>query len=220
MRPNRCSSEEFMQILEDRISNLEQDNNYVTSSQIINAAEVIDDAIREALWDIADRYVTSYPVSGDWETETPHLMQAIQDEIGVDADTAQRYMIEVLGYTPEDFKEEEFEAFNRPRRRRSEVEQEVLDVLARNGYDVSTEAARNLASAAAEYICLWAEEDDYNAARWFEDTKRNYPEDLEAIESACNTTGMPAAVTQLDDADKIEGCGINCSTSLDGLITV
>ena len=145
MRQNRCSSEEFMQMLENRISDLEQDSNYVGSSQTIEAGEDIDDATREALWEIADRYVTSDPISGDWATETQHEMQTIQDELGVDEDTAKRYMIEVLGFEPEEFEE---------------------------------------------------------------------------IESACNTTGMPAAVTQLDDADKIEGCGINCSTNIDGLVTV
>lgn len=216
MRPNRCSSEEFMQLLEDRISNLEQDNNYVTSSQTIKSAEVIDDATKEALWDIADRYVTSHPVSGDWSTETQHELQAIQDELGVDEATAQRYMIEVLGFSPE-----EFEAGST---REDKVTQDVLDVLAKHGYDISTEAAQNIASAAAEYICMYYDEgEEYDAETWFNDTKMNYPEELEyleEIESACNTTGMPAAVTQLDDVDKIEGCGINCSTNIDGLITV
>lgn len=210
MRPNRCSSEEFMQILEDRISNLEQDN-YVASSQTINAEVELDDETMNALWDIADRYTTSSPVSGDWSTETQHELQAIQDELGVDEATAKQYMIDILGFEPEEFAAEAV--------CQDKIAKDVLDVLAKHGYDISTEAAMNLATAAAEYICQWPE-GEYDAETWFEDTKQNYPEDLEAIESACNTTGMPAAVTQLDDADKIEGCGINCSTSVDGLITV
>jgi len=204
-----------MQILEDRISNLEQDD-YVASSQAIQADEEIDEETLDAIWDIANRYVTSYPVSGDWETETPHAMHAIMDELGVDEATAQRYMIEGLGYSPE-----EFESMNK----QAKVEKEVLDVLAKHGYDISTEAARYLANAATMYILEWPE-GEYDAETWFNDTKTNYPEELEylkypeEIESACNTTGMPAAVTQLDDVDKIEGCGINCSTNIDGLITV
>ena len=181
MRQNRCSSEEFMQMLENRISDLEQDNN-VTSSQNIEATEEIDDATREALWDIADRYVTSDPISGDWTTETQHEMQAIQEELGVDEATAKRYMIEVLGFTPE-----EFEAAST---RKDMIIQDVLHVLEKNGYDVNTEAAQNLASATADYICSWPD-GEYDAVTWFEDTKMNYPEDLAAIESACNTTGMP-----------------------------
>lgn len=216
MRPNRCSSEEFMQILEDRISNLEQDN-YVASSQVIQADEEIDEETLDALWDIANRYTTSYPVSGDWESETQHELHAIMDELGVDEATAQRYMIQVLGFSPE-----EFESANK----QAAIEKDVLDVLAKHGYNVNTEAARNYVSnGVVPYLCQWPE-GEYDAETWFQDTKMNYPEELEElkefeeIESACNTTGMPAAVIQLDDADKIEGCGINCSTSLDGLITV
>ena len=215
MRPNRCSSEEFMQILENRISNLEQDNNYVmTSSEIIKASEGIDEATLETLWNIADRYVTSYPVSGDWSSETQHELKSIQDELGVDESTAQRYMIEVLGFSPE-----EFESANK----QAKVEKEVLDVLAKHGYDVSTEAVKNYVSdGVVPYICQWPE-GEYDAETWFEDTEMNYPEELEElkeVEGACNTTGMPAAVTQLKDVDTIEGCGINCSTNTDGLITV
>ena len=215
MRPNKCSSEEFMQLLEDRISDLEQGSSYVASSQVINADEEIDEETMNALWDIADRYTTSHPVSGDWETETQHELQAIMDELGVDEATAQRYMIEVLGFSPE-----EFESANK----QAAVEKEVLDVLAKNGYDVSSEAVKNYVSnGVVPYLCQWPE-GEYNAETWFRDTKMNYPEELEAleeaIEGACNTTGMPAAVTQLDDVDKIEGCGINCSTNIDGLITV
>ena len=61
----------------------------------------IDD---DKLMDIIDKYNgTSYPVSGDWDTETAHEQQAIADAFGISLDDAKKVMICRLGF-PEDDK--------------------------------------------------------------------------------------------------------------------
>lgn len=57
----------------------------------------------DRLYEIAERYNTSEPVSGDWDTETEHEMNAIADEFGISAQDAKQLMIEYLGFEPEMF---------------------------------------------------------------------------------------------------------------------
>lgn len=61
------------------------------------------------MYEIAERYNTSYPVSGDWETETAHEQQAIADEFGISLDDAMHIMIDILGFDPDDFREDVIE---------------------------------------------------------------------------------------------------------------
>ena len=52
----------------------------------------------DKLYEIADRYCTSSPVSGDWNTEIEHELKAIMEELGVSESEAKRLMIDVLGF--------------------------------------------------------------------------------------------------------------------------
>lgn len=52
----------------------------------------------DRLYEIANRYCTSSPVSGDWDTETEHEMKAIMEELGVSESEAKRLMIDILGF--------------------------------------------------------------------------------------------------------------------------
>jgi hypothetical protein len=52
----------------------------------------------DKLYEIADRYSSSTPVSGNWDTETQHEMKAIMEELGVSEEEAKKLMINVLGF--------------------------------------------------------------------------------------------------------------------------
>ena len=58
---------------------------------------------KDKLNEIADRYITSKPVSGDWNSERDHEQAAIAEEIGISMDEAKCAMIEELGFSEEDW---------------------------------------------------------------------------------------------------------------------
>ena len=65
----------------------------------------VNESYSDAVWEIADRYNTSTPVSGDWSAETEHELMTIADELGVSPEEAKQIMIDELGFAPEDFNE-------------------------------------------------------------------------------------------------------------------
>ena len=61
----------------------------------------IDD---DELFEIAENYSTSKPVSGDWGSETAHEQKAIADHFHISMDEAKQLMISKLGFTEDEFK--------------------------------------------------------------------------------------------------------------------
>lgn len=59
----------------------------------------------DLVYDIADRYNASSPVSGNWDTETVHEMNAISDELGITPEEARQVMIDYLGFEDNMFNE-------------------------------------------------------------------------------------------------------------------
>ena len=57
----------------------------------------------DKLWEIAERYNTSKPVSGDWSTETEHELNAISEELGISKYSAKYLMISRLGFSEDMF---------------------------------------------------------------------------------------------------------------------
>lgn len=70
------------------------------STDIRGSEAVMCGDIDDQIWDIAQRYTTSSPVSGDWDTEPAHLLKAIIEETGLSEGEAKSKMIEVLGWEP------------------------------------------------------------------------------------------------------------------------
>lgn len=54
------------------------------------------------LWNIADSFVASQPVSGEWGTETAAEQQYIADHFDCSLEQAKQYMINYLGFEPDD----------------------------------------------------------------------------------------------------------------------
>lgn len=59
--------------------------------------------ITNDLDEIAERYNSSSPLSGYYEKETEHEMQAIAREFGISEENARQLMEDYLGFEPEDF---------------------------------------------------------------------------------------------------------------------
>lgn len=57
----------------------------------------------DRLYEIAEMYNTSDPVSGDWDTETEHEMNTIAKEFEISLDDAKELMIEYLGFEDDMF---------------------------------------------------------------------------------------------------------------------
>lgn len=58
---------------------------------------------QDLLWDIANRYNTSVPVSGSWKTETEHEINTIMNTFGISKKQAIQCMKKYLGWTDEEF---------------------------------------------------------------------------------------------------------------------
>ena len=60
--------------------------------------------LRKKLMEIVDKYnATSYPISGSWDTETEHEMNAIADALGITLASAKALMINELGFEEDMF---------------------------------------------------------------------------------------------------------------------
>ena len=60
--------------------------------------------LRSTLFDIVDKYNgTSYPVSGDWDTETEAELNDIADALNITKESAKALMIFELGFDESDF---------------------------------------------------------------------------------------------------------------------
>ena len=58
----------------------------------------LTEAEEEALYDLADTYCTSFPISGSWETETEHEIKAIIKLFNIDKEIAKLIMVQYLGF--------------------------------------------------------------------------------------------------------------------------
>lgn len=61
----------------------------------------------DKMYEIAERYNSSEPVSGDWNTELDHEIATIQKEFGLSKSEAKDAMKKYLGFTDDDFADDE-----------------------------------------------------------------------------------------------------------------
>ena len=62
---------------------------------------------KDLVWEIANRYATSWPLSGKWSDETAHEQHAIAEELGVSLAEAKQIMIDELGFDPNLYSEDD-----------------------------------------------------------------------------------------------------------------
>ena len=97
------SSEEIDDKKEDVDDKVDEDADDETKEDISGEKDImcsveLSDEQQSKLDEIAERYVTSDPVSGDWDKEEEHEQKAISDELGVSMEDAKQIMKDYLGF--------------------------------------------------------------------------------------------------------------------------
>lgn len=92
---------------EELFEDIENSDGLTTIKDLVNyvlentSLETEDDFIDE-LYDLAERYNSSSPVSGSWSTETRHEMKAISRHFNIPLEVAKKIMIKILGFPKEE----------------------------------------------------------------------------------------------------------------------
>ena len=165
--PSMVTYHSFEEWLDDTCANgyIKPIDAACNSCNIIASADLsIED--QEKLYEIADRYVTSNPVSGDWDTETSHEQQAIADELGISLDDAKQAMIEYLGFAPVDF------AVTAAKMSKVDAEKPTYDVVEADS-DISNNVHENYIKGLEDKLEAWAK-DNVDSVTFEEDDSALY----------------------------------------------
>lgn len=104
----RGTPEQFLDAVEQRIAELGGSDELIASAtntcnvDVAATTSELTSAQIDDLWNIADSFVSSNPVSGDWETETAAEQQYIAEHFDCSLDQAKEYMVNYLGFDPTD----------------------------------------------------------------------------------------------------------------------
>lgn len=90
-------------VAKDIIANLSVCLFDVKANTSVKASIELTEEQQDDLQMIAEKYTTSNPVSGDWDTETASEQKDISDAFGISMDDAKQVMIDYLGFTEDMF---------------------------------------------------------------------------------------------------------------------
>lgn len=135
--------------------------------------------------DSLKRELTSFLDDREYDTSDPGVKDYIDNAaeyIQMSRDAGNTYSVEEwYKDTKENYPEDLYE-LKKKDFTYSNIEDEVLKIFDENDFDVEDEEVKKYAEAAAEYIedarNQWPQ---YSVEEWFEDTKENYPEDLDGL---------------------------------------
>jgi len=90
--------------INDMLTAFEDKLDSLGASTSINAESSLDDFdnIDDYIWELAQKYTSSVPLSGSWDTEDAYLLKELMDKTGLSEGECKSKMISVLGYEPED----------------------------------------------------------------------------------------------------------------------
>lgn len=97
------SKETGNDVAKDIIANLSVCLFDVKANTAIKASIELTEEQQDELQMIAEKYTTSNPVSGDWDTETASEQKDISDAFGISMDDAKQVMIDYLGFEEDMF---------------------------------------------------------------------------------------------------------------------
>lgn len=168
--------------------------------------------------DSLKRELTSFLDDREYDTSDPAVKDYIDNAaeyIQMSRDAGNTYSVEEwYKDTKENYPEDLYE-LKKKDSTYSNIEDEVLKIFDENDFDVEDEEVKKYAEAAAEYIedarNQWPQ---YSIEEWFEDTKENYPEDLdelkkvneslkESFEKATIETADSKLSMESDDSGKV-----------------
>ena len=135
--------------------------------------------------DSLKRELTSFLDDREYDTSDPEVKDYINNAveyIQMSRDAGNAYSVEEWYKDTRENYPEDLKELKKKDSTRSNVEDEVLKIFDENDFDVEDEEVKKYAEAAAEYIedarNQWPQ---YSVEEWFEDTKENYPEDLDEL---------------------------------------
>lgn len=84
---------------EDEVADMADINDWaIADDEDIEEDDSLSEETLDKIWEIAERYNTSSPVSGNWDTEILHERDAIVKEVGLTKKEANEVMVEYLGF--------------------------------------------------------------------------------------------------------------------------
>lgn len=157
--------------------------------KLVITAPYNDDMVESLREDIRSdslkRELTAFLDDREYDTSDPEVKDYIDNAaeyIQMSRDAGNTYSVEEWYKDTKENYPEDLKELKKKESTYSNVEDEVLKIFDENDFDVEDEEVKKYAEAAAEYIVearnQWPQ---YSVEEWFEDTKENYPEDLDEL---------------------------------------
>ena len=187
----------------------------ITAPYSDNMVESLRENVRS---DSLKRELTSFLDDREYDTSDPEVKDYINNAaeyIQMSRDAGNTYSVEEWYKDTKENYPEDLKELKKKDSTYSNIEDEVLKIFDENDFDVEDEEVKKYAKAAAEYIedarNQWPQ---YSVEEWFEDTKENYPEDLdelkkvneslkESFEKATIETADSKLSMESDDSGKV-----------------
>lgn len=190
--------------------------------KLVITAPYSDDMVESLREDVRSdslkRELTSFLDDREYDTSDPGVKDYIDNAaeyIQMSRDAGNTYSVEEWYKDTKENYPEDLKELKKKDSTYSNIEDEVLKIFDENDFDVEDEEVKKYAEAAAEYIedarNQWPQ---YSVEEWFEDTKENYPEDLdelkkvneslkESFEKATIETADSKLSMESDDSGKV-----------------
>lgn len=157
--------------------------------KLVITAPYSDDMVESLREDVHSdslkRELTSFLDDREYDTSDPEVKDYINNAveyIQMSRDAGNAYSVEEWYKDTRENYPEDLKELKKKDSTYSNIEDEVLKIFDENDFDVEDEEVKKYAEAAAEYIedarNQWPQ---YSVEEWFEDTKENYPEDLDEL---------------------------------------
>lgn len=157
--------------------------------KLVITAPYSDDMVESLREDVRSdslkRELTSFLDDREYDTSDPEVKDYINNAaeyIQMSRDAGNTYSVEEWYKDTKENYPEDLKELKKKDSTHSNIEDEVLKIFDENDFDVEDEEVKKYAEAAAEYIedarNQWPQ---YSVEEWFEDTKENYPEDLDGL---------------------------------------
>lgn len=192
--------------------------------KLVITAPYNDDMVESLREDIRSdslkRELTAFLDDREYDTSDPEVKDYIDNAaeyIQMSRDAGNTYSVEEWYKDTKENYPEDLKELKKKESTYSNVEDEVLKIFDENDFDVEDEEVKKYAEAAAEYIVearnQWPQ---YSVEEWFEDTKTNYPEDLDELKKVNESLKESFEKATIETADS----KLSMESDDDGKVTV
>lgn len=192
--------------------------------KLVITAPYNDDMVESLREDIRSdslkRELTAFLDDREYDTSDPEVKDYIDNAaeyIQMSRDAGNTYSVEEWYKDTKENYPEDLKELKKKESTYSNVEDEVLKIFDENDFDVEDEEVKKYAEAAAEYIedarNQWPQ---YSVEEWFEDTKENYPEDLDELKKVNESLKESFEKATIETADS----KLSMESDDDGKVTV